>query len=65
MSDACLVPGFSAKAWTAGHPTWTDRRRRSLREKRDRWHASRGAVERKPELPSLLDDGSELFNRSP
>jgi len=38
----------------------------ALREKRScRWHANRRVVERTPELPSLPDDGSELFNRSP
>jgi len=66
MSDACVVAGFSAKPWTARHMTWTDERRRILREKRCcRWHANRRFVERKPELPSLPDDGPELYNRSP
>jgi len=37
-----------------------------LREKQcRRCHANRKVVERKPELPSLSDDGSELLNRSP
>ena len=51
---------------TARPPTWTDRHRRILREKRGRrWYANRSVVEREPELPSRPDDGSELFNRSP
>jgi len=30
-----------------------------------RRYANRAVVERKSELPSLADDGSEVFNRSP
>jgi hypothetical protein len=66
MSDESVVPGFGTKAWTAWHPAWTGERRWILREKRRRsMHANRRVAERKPELPSLPDDGSELFNRSP